>query len=63
MLDQPDPFGRVAPRDRLGARLHLVKRVGVLRQSRGDDPFDRRRMGGAKQGHAGAEARIEHAAL
>ena len=54
MLDEPDAFGRVAARDRLGARLHLRQRVGVLRQSRGDDPFDGRRI---MEGQAATRAR------
>ena len=57
MLEEPDPFGRVSTRDRLRAELHLRQGVGILRQSGGDDPFDRRRIiesnndaGGARRG-------------
>ena len=63
MLEEPDAFGRVSARDRIGARLHLHERVGILRQSGGDDPFDGRRIMGGKQRRARGKARIEHAAL
>ena len=60
MLDQPDALGRGSARDRLGSRLHLSQSVGILRQSRGDDPFDRRRVALGKQRRAGGGAQIEH---
>ena len=60
MLDEPDAFGRVSARDRLGARFHLREGVGVLRQSGGDDPFDGRRIMRGKQRRARGKARIDH---
>jgi hypothetical protein len=63
MLDQPDTFGRVSARDRLGARFHLRESVGILGQSRGDDPFDWGRVIGRQERRVRREARIEHAAF
>ena len=46
------PFGGVSARDRLGARLHLHERVGILRQSWGDDPFGQGRVARSPEARA-----------
>ena len=50
----------VSARDRLRARFHIGQRVGILGQSRRDDPFDRRRVAWRQQGRARRGEQIEH---
>ena len=61
MLDEPNALGRVSARDRVGAHFHLRQGVGILRQSRGDHPFDRGRVIWRQERRVRRKARIEHA--